>query len=40
MRRRSFRTRAVALTRSEWLHWILSASLFAAAHTLLAVYAR
>jgi hypothetical protein len=40
VRRRSFRTRAVALTRSEWLHWTLSASLFAAAHALLAVYAR
>ena len=40
MRRRSARARAVALTRSEWLDWTLFASLFAAAHALLAIYAR
>ena len=40
MRRRRFRTRAVALTRSEWLDWTLFASLFSAAHALLALYAR
>ena len=39
MRGRSFRTRAVALTRSEWFDWTLFASLLAAAHALLAVYA-
>jgi hypothetical protein len=40
VRRRSVRTRAVALTRSEWLDWTLLASLFAATHALLAIYAR
>lgn len=39
MRRRSIRSRAVALTRSEWVDWTLFASLFAAAHALLAIYA-
>jgi hypothetical protein len=40
VRRRSTRTRTIALTRSEWVDWTLFASLFAAAQALLAVYAR
>jgi hypothetical protein len=40
VRRRGFRTRAITLTGVEWLDWTLLASLFAAAHALLAVYAR
>ena len=40
MRRRSLRTRAIALSRSEWVDWTLLASLFAVAHALLAIYAR
>ena len=40
MRRRALRMRAVALSRSEWVDWTLFASLFAAAHALLAIYAR
>jgi hypothetical protein len=34
------RMRAAALTRSEWVDWTLFAALFAAAHALLALYAR
>jgi hypothetical protein len=40
VRRRGLRMRAVALTRAEWVDWTLFASLFAAAHALLAIYTR
>ena len=40
MRRRGLRTRAIALTGSEWADWTLFGALFAAAHALLAIYTR
>src|SRR5262249_17283384 len=40
LRRRALQTRAVALTRSDWVDWTLIASLFALAQALLALYAR